>query len=770
MVEEYLENLNRRLTAFIEACPDLMFRLDKDGTIIECKSGTPDDQYIPKEIYIGRNILEVFSGNAQDGFRKGIDYLRNTGTSFIFDYSEMIEDKENFFEARMVPIKPISEKQIFIIIRNTTEQKKISERIHALNKTLEDIIDFLPDPTFVINARREVIAWNKAIEIMTGVKKEDILGKGDYVYSLAFYGEKRPILVDLLFEENLDIDKKYDYVSKIGDAYFTEVFLPDIYNGKGAYIWETASRLYDKDSNIAGAIEAIRDITSAKDAQHYIMEEKEKLQAILDNLYLGIMMLDNFDRIIYINPYFIRLFGYEIEEIPSRKKWFEKAYPDDNYRQKVIAAWEEDKCKIRHGEKIVQLFKVMCKDGSEKDVQFQATKLPSDEILIACEDMTEQIRIEKDLAHSQKMEAIGVLAGGIAHDFNNLLMGIQGNVSLMLFKLDHNHPDYRRLTAIEDIVKNGAMLTQQLLDFSRGAKVEVKPLDANDVIKGTVKMFRRMKKEISIRERYDDELNMILANPGQLEQILMNLFINAWQAMKEGSEICVETNNVYLNKDVTELHLLPPGDYIMISVSDTGSGMDAKTMEKIFDPFFTTKEMGKGTGLGLTIVYGIVKNYKGFIDVKSELGKGTTFKIYLPVSQRLGKRDIIKKEGMEKGKETILLIDDEETILEVGRELLEALGYKVYPAKGGDEGLKIYGEKNKEIDLVILDMIMPGKGGEETFRGLKEIRPDVRVMLASGYTVDGVAEGMMEQGCQGFIQKPFNLKELSQRVREVLDK
>lgn len=682
----------------------------------------------------------------------------------------MIEDKENFFEARMVPIEPITEEQIFIIIRNTTEQRRISDNIHALNKTLEDIIDFLPDPTFILNVRREVIAWNKAIEVMTGVKKEDILGKGDYAYSFAFCGEKRPILIDLLFEGKPDIEKKYDYISKIGDAYFTEVFFPNIYNGKGAYVWATASRLYDKDSNITGAVETIRDITSIKNAQHYFMEEKEKLQVILDNLYLGIMMVDNIDRIIYINPYFIRLFGYEIEEIPTRKKWFEKAYPDDKYRQKVVAAWEEDKGKIRQGEKIVQLFKVMCKDGSEKDVQFKTTKLSTDEILIACEDMTEYIRIEHQLAHGHKMEAIGVLAGAIAHNFNNLLMGIQGNVSLILLKLDHSHPDYRRLTAIEDIVKNGAMLTRQLLDFSRGPKVDVKPVDVNDVIKGTVRLFRRMKKDININERYDDELNMILANPGQIEQILMDLFINAWQAMKEGSEICVETNNVYLNKDVTELHLLPPGDYIMISVSDTGSGMDAKTMEKIFDPFFTTKEMGKGTGLGLTIVYGIVKNYKGFIVVKSELGKGTTFKIYLPVSQRLGKRDIIKKEGMEKGKETILLIDDEETILEVGRELLEALGYKVYPAKGGDDGLKVYGEKNQEIDLVILDMIMPGKGGEETFRGLKEIRPDVRVMLASGYTVDGVAEGMMEQGCQGFIQKPFNLKELSQRVREVLDK
>ncbi len=765
-----LEDENKDLRAFIDACPDLMFRLDKDGTIIECKAGIPEEEYISKEMLIGKNILETPLGLSKEVFREKIDMVRKTGSPIRVDYSITIDEKENFFEARIVPIKPVSDEELFVIIRNMTEKKKLENNLLASNKILADIIDFFPDATFVIDTMRRVIAWNRAIETMTGVKKEDIIGKGDYEYAIPFYGEKRPILIDLLFEENPDMEKRYDFIKRIGDTYFTEVFVPNMYGGRGAYIWASASRLYDASGHITGAIETIRDITDMKNAQRDIKREKDRLQTILDNMPLGIILVEKDNTFGYVNPEFIRLFGYNLDEIPKGKDWLEKAYPDKIYRDRVRATWKEDIDRLKSGEDVTRTFKVTCKDGREREIRFQTAKLESGEILVVCEDITEHTKLEQQLAHAQKMEAIGVLAGGVAHDFNNLLMGIQGNVSLMLFRLDSSDPNYRRLTSIEDLIRNGAMLTRQLLEFARGAQRDIRPININEVTRKTVEMFGRMKKEITIHGRYGEGLEAIEADAGQIEQILMNLFINAWQAMAGGGEIFVETSSVYLDKHFTDPYLVAPGKYVKISVTDTGPGMDEKTKEKIFEPFFTTKEVGKGTGLGLSTVYGIVKGYKGIINVYSEPGRGATFNIYLPVSQKAQVMERTLPKDMEGGQETVLLVDDEEVILNVGRDLLEALGYKVYTAKGGQEAIEIYRDRHIEIDLVILDMIMPGKGGEETFDEIHSINPHVRVILASGYSMDGAAERVMNKGCWGFIQKPFNLHELSNKVREVLDK
>ncbi|MCX8110217.1 MAG: PAS domain S-box protein, partial [Syntrophorhabdaceae bacterium] len=651
-----------------------------------------------------------------------------------------------------------------------TEQKKVEANLQASNKTLEDIIDFFPEATFVIDNKRRVIAWNKAIEVMTGVKKKDIIGKDDYEYAIPFYGERRPILIDLLFEEKPDIEERYDFVKKVGDTYFVEVFIPNMYGGRGAYVWASASRLYDDKGNITGAIETIRDITEIKKAQTQIKVEKDRLQTILDNMPLGVILVEKDNAFSYVNPEFIKLFGYDTKDIQKGRDWIRKAYPDKEYREMVATTWKEDIKRLKQGDTVSRIFKVTCRDGKEKEVRFQTAKLESGEILVVCEDITEHTKMEQQLAHAQKMEAIGVLAGGVAHDFNNLLMGIQGNVSLMLFKLDSSHPNYKRLTHIEDLIRNGAMLTRQLLEFARGAQRDIRPININEIARKTAEMFGRMKKEITIHGRYEEGLYTIDADAGQIEQILMNLFINAWQAMAGGGEIFVETSNVYLDKKFTDPHQVTPGRYIKISVTDTGSGMDEKTKEKIFEPFFTTKEVGKGTGLGLSTVYGIVKGYKGIINVYSEPGKGTTFNIYLPASQKISVLEARLPEGMDGGQETVLLIDDEEVILNVGKDLLEALGYRVYTAKGGQKAVEIYKEKGKDIDLIILDMIMPGKGGEETFEELHSINPDVRVILASGYSMDGAAERVMKKGCRGFIQKPFNLNELSNKIREVLNK
>jgi CheY-like chemotaxis protein len=283
-------------------------------------------------------------------------------------------------------------------------------------------------------------------------------------------------------------------------------------------------------------------------------------------------------------------------------------------------------------------------------------------------------------------------------------------------------------------------------------------------------MIGRTRKEITIRGKYEENLWAAEVDQGQIEQALMNLYINAFQAMPGGGDLYVQTENIIIDENYIKPYKVEPGKYIKISVTDTGVGMDKITQQRIFEPFFTTREMGRGTGLGLASAYGIVKNHDGFINVYSEKGKGTTFNIYFPASEK----EIIKEkkihEEVLRGTETVLLVDDEDMIIDVGQDILELLGYEVLPVMGGEEAVEFYEKNQDKIDMVILDMIMPDMGGGQTYDRLKEINPDIKVLLSSGYSINGQATEILERGCDGFIQKPFNIMDLSQKIRELFDK
>jgi PAS domain S-box-containing protein len=382
----------------------------------------------------------------------------------------------------------------------------------------------------------------------------------------------------------------------------------------------------------------------------------------------------------------------------------------------------------------------------------------------------EKAKLEAQLQQAQKMESMGTLAGGIAHDFNNLLMGIQGRASLMQMDIDSSNPHFEHLKGIGDYVKSAAELTKQLLGFARGGKYEVKTTDLNKFIKKQNRMFGRTIKEITIRGRYEKNLWTVDVDQGQIEQALLNIYVNAWHAMPGGGALFIQTENVMIDEHYIKAYQVKPGKYVKISITDTGVGMDEATLQRIFDPFFTTKEMGRGTGLGLASAYGIIKNHDGFIDVYSEKGEGTTFNIYLPASEK----EIIDEKELAvdilKGSETVLLVDDEDIIIAIGQDILKSLGYEVLPVRGGEEAVEVYKKNHDKIDMVILDMIMPDMGGRETYDRLKEINPDIKVLLSSGYSIDGQATEILERGCDDFIQKPFNITDLSQKIRKILDK
>ena len=387
------------------------------------------------------------------------------------------------------------------------------------------------------------------------------------------------------------------------------------------------------------------------------------------------------------------------------------------------------------------------------------------------EERTRELKeLQKQFQQAQKLEAIGTLAGGIAHNFNNLLMGIQGNATLMLADTNPNHPHYGKLKTIQKLVKNGSKLTRQLLGYAREGRYEIKPIDLTRLVKETSDTFGATRKEVNIYQELANDLYAIEADEGQIEQVLLNLYLNAAEAMPQGGDIFLKTMNVK-HEDMTHKCYKPkPGNYVLLSIRDTGMGMDKMTIERIFEPFFTSRGLGKGTGLGLASVYGSIKAHGGYIDVYSEKGNGATFEIYLPaIKGKIRKEKNIVPE-LFKGKETVLLVDDEEMVANVADQMLKKLGYEVLIARSGKEAIEHYEPKKDEIDMVLLDMIMPDMSGGDVYDRLKEINPHAKVLLSSGYSMEGQASDILKRGCDGFIQKPFSLQALSGRIREVLEK
>lgn len=512
-----------------------------------------------------------------------------------------------------------------------------------------------------------------------------------------------------------------------------------------------------------------------------VRQAEEKYRSIFENAVEGIFQATPDQRLLTVNPSMARILGYESppELIADFNATGRRLWTQPETSDVIVIALEATgvveglavEAYRKSGERIwLSLNLRLVKDEHGVTIYHEGT----------IEDITAQMQaeshrkeLEQQLRQSQKMEAIGQLAGGVAHDFNNLLTAINGYSSLALQRAA---PDERLHSYLEEIKKAGeraANLTRQLLAFGRKQMLKPVPLNLNDVVSEMSKMLRRLiGEDICFDAICDPELKLIRADPGQIEQVLVNLIVNSRDAMPQGGTLTIETANFAIDHEFASRHLgLSSGNYVVLTVSDNGCGMDEKTKARIFEPFFTTKEKGRGTGLGLSTVYGIVTQSGGNIWVYSEPGEGTVFKVFLPQFQQTGEAPtkVSVDTIVPRGSETILLVEDEDIVRGLARQILEQAGYNVLDARGGEEAIRLCRERRGPIDLLLTDIVMPETSGKEVAERLTRLRPATRVLYMSGYTDDAIVHhGVLDSDVE-FIQKPFTPIALARKVREVLD-
>jgi len=754
-LEQTLQQGEDKYRILLDESSDPTFSFHPDGTYRFVNQAFAEGVGKSVDEIIGYRIWDVFPGDEGDKRFAVVKHVFATGKSKTIEVRVPRSKGDQYYITTAKAIKDNHGKVISVICssKNITDRKQAEEALHKSERFLKTIFNSIQDGISVLDSKLNVVRVNQT---MRNWYAHRLSLEGKKCYEV-YHGRSKPCnncpTLRALETGKLEMNE-VPLIGEAGETGILELF---------------AFPMIDNSGTSIGVVEYVRNVSDRKRAEAARRESEEKFRALVEKSPLGIALIADDGHYKYINPQFSTIFGYTIEDIPDGKAWFKKSYPNKEYRQNVIKAWIDDLKQINGGQARSRIFTVTCKDGLRKKIHFRSVAMENRDQLVICEDVTEKLTLEKQLLQAQKFEAIGTLAGGIAHDFNNLLMGIQGRASLMSVDLDPFHSHQEHIKSIEACIRSATDLTMQLLGFARGGKYEVKPININQLVLNSATMFSRTRKEIKIHTKMRQSPLVVEADRGQIEQVLLNIYVNAWQAMPDGGELYVETSSVMLDDNYCNPYEAKPGRYAKVSVTDTGIGMTEDTRRQIFDPFFTTKEKSRGTGLGLASAYGIIKNHGGIITVYSERNHGTTFNIYLQISEKEVYQETATEGAMLKGSETILLVDDEDIIIDVGQAMLKKLGYGVVISKSGLAAIEKIKDFGSEIDLVIIDLIMPGMDGGKTFDRIREIHPQMPVLLSSGYAINRQATEILQRGCNGFIQKPFNIAELSQKIGNILE-
>ena len=597
------------------------------------------------------------------------------------------------------------------------------------------------------------------------------------------YPDRATLLSTNITELYFHPDERAAWMARMRESGGTQANEVRLRKHDGSPVWmENSSRtVYDESGAVLYYEGSLKDTTERRLAEAALKESEENFKALyeesqrIQEVYRSlinssadaIVTCDLNERVTYVSPMFTTIFGWRSEELIGKSLPLDPE-PEKEASRAAIGKVTENGTPCHDFQT-----RRTTKDGQIIDVSISASRYNDHAgkpagILIILRDISAAKRMEEHLQQVERLEAIATLAGGIAHDFNNLLTVIQGTISLLLYSTPSSDANYQHFVNIEKQAHRGSQLTKQLLGYARKGKYFIKPIHLNDIVMESAETLCRTRKDIRMHYQLAADIHPVEADRYQMEQVFMNLFINAADAMSEGGEITLTTNNIDATDIPGKLRESKTGTYVLLTIEDTGIGMDKKTMDRIFEPFFTTKTINKGTGLGLASVYGIVNSHGGMIDVSSEVGRGTKFSIYLPASDKKISAEIVKQKKALQGKGTILLIDDEKPVLDVASEMLSFIGYTTIKAGSGRQALDIYEQNKDRIDMVILDMIMPDMSGSEVFDHLREMNPHVAVLLASGYSIDGRAIEILNRGCNDFIQKPFTMEDLAEKMKGIL--
>ncbi len=755
--EQALRESEELLKATIEATADGILVVDENGKVLHANKRFAQIWNIPNELIETKDDKKLLD-YVLDQLLYPNEFLTKVQELYhsIDEDFDMIHFKNGqILERKSCPLMKNEEISGRVwSFRDATEQKQAMQALQRSEERHRIYFENISDVIFSIDPDFRIINISPSVERILGYKPDEMIGKPIQDLNVLDPDSLEKAFSDMMkvFSEERIPLSQYEFISKDGTRKFGEV---------------SANPLI-RDGKVAAMISVARDITERKRIEDALKQSEEKYRIVLEANPDPVVVYDMEGKVTYFNMAFTNVFGWTLEECFGKS--MDVFVPTDAWPEtrmminKVLSGENFSGIETRRYTKGGNIIPVGISGAIYRDKN--GNPMGS---VINLRDISEQKELEMQFQQAQKMDAIGTLAGGIAHDFNNLLMGIQGCTSLMSFDIDSNNPNVEYLNRIENYIKNASSLTKQLLGFARRGKYEIKPTDVNDIVNKSSEMFGRTKKEITIHKKFHPDIWTVEVDQPQIEQVLLNLYVNAWQAMSGTGDLYLQTENTILNDNDVKPYGLNSGRYVKISVTDTGVGIDEAIQNRIFDPFFTTKEVSRGTGLGLASVYGIIKNHSGIINANSKKGEGATFNIFLPASEKkIFKEKMIQKEILM-GSETVLLVDDEDMILDVGRDLLEKLGYEVLTVKSGIEAIEIYRTNQKKIDIVILDMVMPKMGGGDTYEKLRDIDPAVKVLLSSGYSIDGQASKILSRGCDGFIQKPFDIKSLSLEIRKILD-
>jgi len=769
--EEALQASEAELRALFEAMTDVILVFDRQGRYLRVAPTDPGYLYKPSADLIGKGVHDVLSKPEADLFVEHIHRALDEGRMHRVEYSLRMEGAQVWFDGS---VSPMSNEKVLWVARDITERKRAEEEKAQLTAQIEGQRQRLN--TIVANVPG--VVWETWSEPDAATERIDFVS--DYVETMLGYSVDEWLSAPNFWRSIVHPDD-WEQIVQAAAANFASArsgrfeFRCIAKDGRVVWVESNSTVIVNRKGQALGRRGVLIDISERKQAEAALRRAEEKYRSIFEHAIEGIYQSTPAGRFTSVNPAMGRILGYASQEelIIHRAEFDSRHFVDPDSCDNLKATLAEK------GVVVGFECEVFRKDLSKLWIS-QSIRAIRDErgnVLFhegSVEDITERKSLEEQFRQAQKMEAVGKLAGGVAHDFNNLLTAIIGYSDM---NLQHLRPGDPGRSDIEEIKKAGvraSALTRQLLAFSRKQILQPKVLDLNHTISEMHKMLQRLiGEDIQLETALDSGLGRVKADPGQVEQVLLNLAVNARDAMPDGGKVTIETANVDLDEQYARNHVtVKPSPHVMVAMSDTGCGMDKQTQAHIFEPFFTTKAVGQGTGLGLSTVYGIVKQSGGSIWVYSEVGKGTTIKIYFPrVDQEIREPDrTTVLAELPRGIETILLAEDDETVRRMTNAVLTTLGYHVLEADNGEAALLICERFDQPISLLLTDVVMPEMNGCELARRVAAMRPSVRVLYMSGYAPNAIVQHGVLDGSLSFLQKPFMPTALAQKVREVLDK